>query len=156
MNLEAPLNSIRFFLEEVLSQSDTDFLVDLKISQGNGIVVLLDGDDGVTIDKCVKLNKVLYKHIEDSALFPDGNFSLEVSSPGVDEPLKFFRQYKKNIGRTVQVLMNDDSIREGKLAEVRENEVVIQEKSGKGKKTDLDITTILFDQIKQTKVLITF
>ena len=58
----------------------------------------------------------------------DSNFSLEVSSPGVGEPLKLHRQYKKNIGRSMHVVMNDGSVKEGKLTTVSEEEIMIEEK----------------------------
>ena len=97
--------------------------------------MFLDADDGITIEKCTSINKALYKYIEESELFPGGNFSLEVSSPGIDEPLKLFRQYKKNIGRKVEVVMNDGTKIEGKLLNVSDDEIVMEEKTGKGNKT---------------------
>jgi ribosome maturation factor RimP len=81
---------------------------------------------------------------------------LEVSSPGVEEPLKLHRQYKKNIGRTVEVTMNDGTKKEGKLTTVNDDEIIIEEKTGQGKKTVIKTTNILFNQIKYTKVLVTF
>ncbi|MEO6220524.1 MAG: ribosome assembly cofactor RimP [Ginsengibacter sp.] len=156
MNFETPLKKIRDFLDKNLTQSETDFLVDVKINQGNNIIVLLDADDGITIQKCSQVNKVLYKYIEETEFFPGGNFSLEVSSPGIDEPLKLHRQYKKNIGRNVQVLINDGTSEEGKLIEVNDNEIIIEQKEGKGSKLISNLKTISFNQIKHTKVLITF
>ena len=151
-----PLKNIKDFVAGIASQSGTIFPVEIRISPANDIKVFLDADDGITIEKCTKVNKALYKYIEESGLFPDGNFSLEVSSPGIDEPLKLFRQYKKNIGRRIEVLMNDSSKTEGKLLSVTDNEIVIEEKTGKTNKATIKTITILFNQIKQTKVLITF
>ena len=151
-----PLKKIEDFVAGITSQSETIFPVEIKISPANDIKVFLDADDGITIEKCTSINKALYKYIEESELFPDGNFSLEVSSPGVDEPLKLFRQYKKNIGRRIEVLMNDGTKAEGKLLNISDDEIVIEDKTGKGNKTTVKTTTILFNQIKHTKVLITF
>ena len=151
-----PLKNIEDFVAGIASQSGTIFPVEIRISPANDIKVFLDADDGITIEKCTKVNKALYKYIEESGLFPDGNFSLEVSSPGIDEPLKLFRQYKKNIGRKIEVVMNDGSKTEGKLLSVTDNEIVIEEKTGKTNKATIKTITILFNQIKQTKVLITF
>ena len=99
-------------------------------------------------------------------IFPNGDFALEVSSPGVDEPLKLYRQYKKNIGRTVEVLLNEETRKQGKLTEVNNDEITIEETEGKikkryshGSKDSQAIgkkTNILFNQIKHTKVLVTF
>jgi|SRR5665647_683235 len=156
MSTASPLEQIENFLSRLIEQSGDIFLVEFKITPGNQITVLLDADNGITIEKCTAINKALYKYIEESGLFPDGNFSLEVSSPGVDKPLKLHRQYKKNIGRKVEVELNDGTKLEGKLTQVNEEEITIEEKLGTGKKSTMKTTTILFNQIKHTTVLITF
>ncbi|MGH2564958.1 MAG: ribosome maturation factor, partial [Ginsengibacter sp.] len=104
-----PLKNIEDFVAGITSESGTIFPVEIKISPGNDIKVFLDADDGITIEKCSSINKALYKYIEASGWFPNGNFSLEVSSPGIEEPLKLHRQYKKNIGRKIEVLMTDNT-----------------------------------------------
>lgn len=156
MNVVIPLKNIEDFVTSVTSQSGTVFPVEVIISPSNDIKVFLDADDGITIEKCTAVNKALYKFIEETALFPDGNFSLEVSSPGVDQPLKLNRQYKKNIGRKVEVLLEDDTRNEGILLVVNDNEIIVEERTGKGNKITTNPVTILFNQIKQTTVLITF
>ena len=136
-------------------QEDT-FLVELKVLPGNNIKVFLDADSGITIDKCIKINRAVYRKIEEAGLFPNNDFSLEVSSPGIDEPLKLQRQYKKNIGRQVEVTLIDDTKKQGKLLEADDNGIVIEEKHGHGKKQEIKTINILSDQIRQTKVLVTF
>lgn len=150
------ITQIEAFVEELLKEWPSVFLIEVKMALGNVISVLLDADDGITIEKCTIVNKALYKFIEESDFFADGNFSLEVSSPGVGKPLKLIRQYQKNIGRKVGVLMNDDTTIEGILKEVNEENIIIEEQIGKGKKMTMNTTTILFNQIKHTTVLITF
>ncbi len=156
MNFETQLKAIEDFVGGITSQSETTFPVDIKLSPGNHIVVLLDDDNGITIDKCSHVNKALYKYIEDTTLFGDANFSLEVSSSGVGEPLKLLRQYKKNIGRSMHVVMNDDLVIEGKLTSASEEEILIDEKQGKGNKLITKQITILFNEIRHATVLITF
>lgn len=151
-----PIEQIENFLLQLIKESADLFLVDVKITPGNQITVLLDADEGITIEKCTAINKALYKYIEESGLFADGNFCLEVSSPGLGKPLKLHRQYKKNIGRKVEVELNDGIKLEGTLTEVNEENICIEEKQGKGKKETIKTTTILFNQIKNTTVLITF
>ena len=148
--------AIEDFVNAQLEGSKDVFLVEVKVIPGNNIKVFLDADNGITIEKCIKVNRALYNQIEESELFPNGDFSLEVSSPGVEEPLKLHRQYKKNIGRTVEVAMNDGTKKEGKLTIVNDDEIIIEEKTGQGKKTVLTTTNILFNQVKHTKVLVTF
>ena len=89
-------------------------------------------------------------------MFPDGNFSLEVSSPGLDEPLKLKRQYKKNVGRFVEVTLLDGTKKEGKLLEASEDGILIEWEEGKGKKKETKQETILFEQVKTTKIQIKF
>ena len=139
------------------------FLVDIKIKPTNNVKVFLDGDQGITIEKCISINRPLYKLLEETQLFPDGDFSLEVSSPGLDEPLKLYRQYVKNTGRLVEVLLKDGRKVEGKLLEVNETSLMIEETKGKnlygrpaGKKKELLVHHILFDDIKSTKLQIVF
>jgi ribosome maturation factor RimP len=148
--------AIEDFVNAQLRGSEDVFLVEVKVIPGNNIKVFLDADNGITIDKCIKINRALYNQIEESDIFPNGDFSLEVSSPGVDEPLKLHRQYKKNIGRTVEVTMNDGTKKEGKLTGVNDEEIIIEERSGQGKKVVIKTTNILFNQVKHTKVLVTF
>jgi len=147
---------IEDFINAELKSSEDVFLVELKITPGNDIKVFLDADKGITIEKCTRLNRALYKHIEETAMFPDNNFSLEVSSPGIDEPLKLNRQYLKNIGRKVEVTLTDETKKEGKLIAVNQDEITIEEKTGTGKKLKAQTTNILFNHIKHTVVLVTF
>lgn len=156
MSENALQQKIEALIEETIYADDEVFLVNTIIGAGNNIAVFLDADNGLTIEKCSKINRALYHKLEEQEIFPDNNFSLEVSSPGVDEPLKLERQYKKNIGRTVQVTTNDGTISIGKLALVNPDGISIEKTEGKGKKTIITNTTILFNQIKHIKVLVTF
>jgi ribosome maturation factor RimP len=156
MSLDTAQKTIEDFVNAQLNGSEDVFLVEVKVLPGNNIKVFLDADNGITIEKCIKVNRALYNQIEESSVFPNGDFSLEVSSPGVDEPLRLHRQYKKNIGRTVEVMMNDGTKKEGRLTEVNDEELIIEEKAGQGKKVVIKTTNILFNQVKHTKVLVTF
>ncbi len=149
-------NVIKFVTEKIeeLVDNSAIFLVDVKIKPTNNIKVFLDGDAGITIDAVSKVNRALYAQIEEAAIFPDGDFSLEVSSPGVDEPLKFFRQYKKNLGRKVEVTLNDETKVTGMLKDATETEVTIEEVIGK--KKEVQEKVIPFDTILKTIVQISF
>lgn len=135
---------------------DDIFLVSIKVKPTNNYKIYLDADGGLGIEKCIKINRALYKIMEEMGMYPDGDFSLEVSSPGIDEPLKLLRQYKKNIGRTVEAITNDEAIKEGLLKEVTDEAITIEHTEGKGKKAVVVNTIISFADIKQTKVLIKF
>lgn len=147
------LEKIRLFTEPLLEGTDI-FIVRLKNKPTNNIKLYLDADSGLSINKSAEINRKLYKLIEESGIFPDGDFSLEVSSPGVDEPLGSPRQYLKNKGRKVLITLNDDSEKLGKLKEVKDDEVVLEVKVPKKKETKEE--TISFADIKKTVVQISF
>lgn len=143
-------------MTQLLEEDQDSFLVEVRMTPTNIIKVFLDADSGVSIKKCVSYNRALYKMIEEAAMFPDGDFALEVSSPGIDEPLKLLRQYKKNLGRSAEVTLNDGQKIEGKLLEATEEGVVLEETKGKNKKKEVVNHTLLFENIKQTKIQIVF
>ncbi|MBK6828857.1 MAG: ribosome maturation factor [Chitinophagaceae bacterium] len=156
MSAETQIKLIEEKLKALISGEPALFLVETRIKPTNNIKVYIDGDQGISIEKLVYYNRKLYKEIEESALYPDGNFSLEVSSPGLDEPLKMRRQYLKNVGRFVEVVDLEGGKKEGKLLEVRENELLLEEIRGKGKKMETLQHVVPFEQIKATKIQIKF
>jgi len=143
-------------VQDLLSAEPAYFLVEVKIKPTNNVKVFLDGDNGISIEKCVQCNRSLYKKIEESHLFPPGDFSLEVSSPGLDQPLKSLRQYKKNIGRLVEVIFSDGSKKEGKMTDVTEDGIILEETRGKNKKKEIISHAILFSNIKTTTIQVVF
>ena len=156
MNGESLIAALEQKVEALISPEPGFFLVEVRIKPTNNIKIFIDGDQGVSIEKLVQLNRKLYKELEEEAMFPNGDFSLEVSSPGLDEPLKMHRQYQKNIGRDVEVLLSDSSRKEGKLMLVTENDILLEETKGKNKKKELIQHIIPFDKIKTTKIQIKF
>ncbi len=153
---ETIIAEIEGMLNDLLAEEPGDFLVSIKIKPTNNIKIFIDSDTGMSIEKCVKYNRKLYAKIEEKAIFPEGNFSLEISSPGVDEPLKLHRQYVKNKGRNVLVTFNDATEKEGKLIEVTDTDIMIEQKVGKGKKAETKQFVIPFENIKSTTVQIQF
>ena len=156
MSNEAKTLIINSLVERLLEPETAIFLVRVHIRPINNISVYIDGDEGVTIDKCVKLNRALYKLIVEEGVCNDGEFALEVSSPGVDEPLVLTRQYRKNLGRMVEVTTNEGKLLEGKLTVVGSDEIEIEEEKGKGKKKEIIKHMLPFSEIKSTVVKIIF
>ena len=156
MQTDSVLNNVGQLVNQFLESEPGYFLVEVKIKATNNIKVFIDGDKGISIEKCVQFNRQLYKIIENSGLFSPGNFSLEVSSPGVDKPLKLQRQYLKNTGRNVEVLFNDGSVKSGRLLQVSNEDIILEETVGKGKKAETRQLVIPFSNIKTTTVQIEF
>ncbi|MBS1687885.1 MAG: ribosome maturation factor [Bacteroidetes bacterium] len=147
------LDEIKGLLQPLLEETDM-FIVNMKIKPINNIKIYLDSDTGFSVEKSVKVNRKLHALIEEKQLFPDGDFSLEVSSPGVDEPLHEWRQYKKNIGRKVLVTLTDATDKLGVLKDVNEEKLVLEVPVPKKKETT--IVEIPFSDIKTTVVQISF
>jgi ribosome maturation factor RimP len=141
---------------EVLKDAPEHFLVSLLIKPTNNIKLLIDGDTGITIEQCVRFNRRLVPMIDEAGIFPPGEYSLEVSSPGVDEPLKLHRQYVKNVGRTVQALLTNQTTLTGVLKEVTEATITLEYTEGKGKKAVVNQTNIPFTELHSVTVQIIF
>jgi ribosome maturation factor RimP len=156
MNTATQIEQLTKKTEALLEGHPTHFLVEIRIKPTNNVKVFIDSDEGVILSDLISYNRKLYKELEESGFFPEGDFSLEVSSPGLDEPLKKHRQYKKNIGRFVEVTMADNTKKEGKLTEATEDGIVIETETGKGRKKQTAQETILFTDIKSTKVQVKF
>ncbi len=159
MTLDEQIKTIETMVGELLSPETDLFLVSVRIKPTNNVRVYIDGDQGVGIGKLATINRSLYKKLEESGLFPAGDFSLEVSSPGVDEPLKLHRQYLKNRGRLAEVSLVDGQTVSGNMVEVSEDGIVLEEPVSKkpgAKKKEPKRYSILFSDIKTTKIQITF
>jgi len=144
--------------QEVVEQNGCQ-LVSFQLkgnAQQQKLVLLVDTEPGITIDECGKISRQLDGLIEAQGLIA-GAYILEVSSPGIDQPLKEAWQYKKNLGRKLAVKLLDGKEKEGKLTEVTETQIILEGigKPGKIKKEDR-VIHISFDQIKESKVQVSF
>lgn len=149
---------VRNLVLEMINDTPELYLVDVSISgKGNAqqVKVLIDGDAGISIDTCAEMSRKLSTTLDEEDSF-DGSYNLEVSSPGTDYPLTAVRQYKKNIGRSIKVLMEDGSQNEGTLQQVNNSFIVLAVARNKKKPKVKEEVEIPLDQIKQAKVLVSF
>lgn len=157
MDRESIIRTISGFAGDELESMPDYFLVEVKVSPSGQVKVFVDADHNASIDRLARINRDLYKRIDAAGLFgQDGNFSLEVSSPGLDEPLKLRRQYVKNVGRRVEVQLEDGTKREGVMDGVSEDTMTLSETTGKGKEKKTQQVQIPFNQIRSTKVCVVF
>ena len=154
MNIDSQIQAIEQKMMALIDPDPENFLVEVKIRPGNNIKIFVDADHGISIDKLAQYNRSLYRQIEESGLFPNNDFSMEISSPGLDEPLKLRRQYLKNIGRYVEVLLKNGIKKEGKLISASDKEIVIEEEKGNKKKKEVILHSLSYDDIKTTKIKI--
>ena len=135
----------------------SQFLVDVIVKGHKGpkkILIIIDGDKGVTIDDCANLSREISKDFDDLQLFDD-SYMLEVSTPGLDQPLRLARQYYKNIGRRIKVVTQQQAI-EGKLIGVEAEMIKVEQEIGAGKQRETKILDLPFSEIDKTFVLVSF
>jgi ribosome maturation factor RimP len=149
---------IEELLNEFLETRKDLFLVDLKFSAGDDITVILDGDNGVTLQDCLDASRAIEFNMDRE----EHDFSLQVMSAGLSEPLAAPRQFRKNIGREIEVLLNDSSKIEGELVKVDEEKITLilryrkPKEVGKGKVDVEEEKEIPYSEIKKALVIIKF
>ena len=149
--------SVKNIVEKEIEGTDI-FVVNVQISVSNDITVLLDSWTSVSIDNCVKISRAIEGTLDREA----EDFALEVSSAGLDHPFMVMDQYKKNLGKDVEVIFADGGKESGKLLSVSETGMVLETEKkvkieGKKKKQLLvEQTEHAFDSIKSTKIEISF
>jgi ribosome maturation factor RimP len=134
------------------------FVVDVILSKHKPykVTVVLDGDQGITIDDCSLLSRALSEDLDNIDLIKD-NFTLEVGTPGLDQPLKLKRQFAKNVGRSLKVHRKDNVIMQGLLKQTTDDKIVMEtESKEKGKKKELIQTEIPFSEIEKAIVMVSF
>ena len=150
-------DKVNDLLTEVLLDKPSVFLIDLTITDSFKIIVNIDGDDGVVLQDCIDISRAIDNNLDRE----EQDFSLEVASVGVGSPLKMVRQYKKNVGRTLIVKLENQTI-EAELVEANDNFIILSwkarepKKIGKGKETVQKTQEIPYTDIKEAIVTVTF
>ncbi len=141
---------IQELIEEYINGKEL-FLVSVKVSGANRIIVLADKKDGITIDECA----ALHRHLENGLDRDIEDFELQVSSPGLDLPFGVIEQYLKNEGKKVEVIDNDGTKFTGKLKNVTSGGFELEtEIKIKGKAPELKDISFNFEQVKSTRIIL--
>lgn len=144
-------------LNESLAGKPELFLIDLTITDAFKIIVTIDGDNGVNLQDCIDISRAIESNLDRE----EQDYSLEVASGGVSAPLKLVRQYKKNIGRTLQVKTATDKIT-AELVDANDDFITLTwtarepKEIGKGKVTVEKRLELPYADIKEAIVTITF
>ena len=150
-------DKVNDLITQALLEKPSVFLIDLTISDSFKITVNIDGDNGVVLQDCIDLSRAIESNLDRE----EQDFSLEVASVGVGSPLKMIRQYKKNVGRTLIVKLETQTI-EAELVEANDNFIILSwearepKKIGKGKETVQKRQEIPYTEIKEAIVTVTF
>ncbi len=148
---------VKDLLEKALKERPDLFLIDLSILDDNQIRVVIDGDQGVLVEDCILISRAIEHNLDRE----EYDFSLEVTSAGATTPLQHVRQYKKNIGRFLQVKTSIEEL-EGKLIQTDREGITLEWKArepkpvGKGKVTVQKQEKILYGDILKAIVMIKF
>lgn len=144
-------------LNDALAEKPSLFLIDMTISETNQIRIILDGDKGVSVQDCIDVSRAIEHNLDRE----EQDFSLEVHSAGVSEPLTLVRQYRKNLGRSLQVKTEAATI-EGELTDATDEAITLKWKArepkpvGKGKVTVQKEAQVPYTDIVEAKVMIKF
>ena len=151
-------NSIESRIRELVSEMLTEmdgYLVELRVRPGK-VEVFADRDPHITIEDCTRISRMLQRELESEFSFSE-QYELEVSSPGMDQPFKVLRQYKKSVGRNVDVLLFSGIKKTGLLMYADDEKIIIEERIVKSKKETESIQSeIPFVQIKSTNLVFNF
>ena len=143
-------------LLEPLLENGKFYVVDIRVSLSKvqaKVTILLDSDEGIKIDECTTISRALGLDID--AMMPE-KYTLEVSSPGVDFPLKSVRTYQKNIGRSLKVSLKTGSETIGRLESVDNEQITLIEEKKRKKNEEIIPVIILFSNIKESEVIVSF
>ena len=153
MTFEDKINDL---IEAALRDRTDLFLIECTISSDHHIRILLDGDQGVNLKTCIEISRSIEHNLDRET----EDFSLEVASAGVGNPLQNRRQYTKNIGRKLRVERDSEPTLEGVLTAATETDFTLEWKQrepkpvGKGKQTVIKKEILLYQEIKSAKVLV--
>ncbi len=155
VEIETIKDKVKGWIEEKFINEPQYFFVDAKV-QGRKLSVFVEGDNGVTIDKCAELSRYLEKYLDEEKPLGE-NYILEVSSPGIDNSFKTRRQYSKAMGKEVAVVKFDGQKIIGILENADEEKVVVGVvKKIKGMPDEIQVNEIPFTDIKSTKINLNF
>ena len=156
------MTQLRQAIEELVEKhlpDESHFVVEVKVEEKAGkphLLILIDADQGITIEACAKVSRAVSEELEAKEMFGDA-YILEVSSPGLDYPLSSRRQYQKNIGRELKVMLASGTDVSGKLLEVDSEKVrLLVKKKEKGKKASEEEVILPLAEIKKSIVQVSF
>jgi len=138
--------------------TDDQFLVDITVSSSNVIHIMVDSDSGISINQIVEISRF----VEDKLDREIEDFELSVFSAGLSEPFRLLRQYKKNIGTEIDVLLANGQKMNGLLKNADNRgvdlEVTTKEKAEGSKKKELVVRVHHFEysEIKEAKQVLKF
>lgn len=144
-------------VNDFLAEREDLFLIEAKITPAQDITIILDGDNGVTLQDCLDASRAIEFNLDE-----DEDFSLQVMSAGLSEPLETPRQFRKNIEREIEIWLNNHEGIIGELIAVSETDITLKlqyrrpKLIGKGKEDVVEERKISYNDIKKALVVVKF
>ncbi len=135
-----------------ISEKNNLFLLEVLFrgTERNRVIeIFIDGEDNLSADDCARISREINKVIEEKELL-DSAYRLDVSTPGVDRPLKYLKQYKKHINRKFEVRYKSSDNKKsitGKLVKIEDDNLYFYSSREQ---------VIKFEDIIKAKVLVSF
>lgn len=153
-------SKIQKLVEKALAdlQFEDCFLIELKVNNTK-VEVFIDSDESVSFEKCRKISRFMEEVLDEEQWLGE-KYTLDVSSAGIGRPLMYSRQYKKNVGRNLEVSLLEGGKEKGKILGADDEKVTIEvdrkEKVGKKNIKKKEAIDIAYDAIKQAKIKVSF
>ncbi len=144
-------------IEEFIADTE-HFIVDVKVSPDNDVVVELDSAKGIDIEYCAELSRFIESKFDREV----EDFELEVGSAGLGSPFKVLKQYQKNIGNEVEILTKAGKKFSAMLKDATEESFTVtvtkqvKPEGAKRKITVEEDVVFTYNEVKYTKYLIRF
>ncbi len=128
------------------------FIVDIRIKPTNKIFIEIDNYEGININQCAEISREIEKFLNRD----HENFELNVSSPGLDKAFKIKEQYKKNIGKELNIQTIDGKNLTGILKKISSNDIIIQKTDSKVMNSKLNEIKVELSKIKYAKLVLKY
>lgn len=154
--------TIRQQILTFISELNSDvFVIHMELKEGRTkrLILRVDTDKGIDMSEIGEVNRSLGRWLDEENVF-DFEYAMEVSSPGVGEPLVLQRQYQKNVGRDLRVVLAAGGEIFGQLTGINDEGVEItpylKKNYHKGQKPKLseEVKVIPFEKIRDSRVII--
>jgi ribosome maturation factor RimP len=142
---------------DILPDKDL-FFVGINVSDSavkQKVTIIADGDNGISIDQCAIISRRLSRRIEE-AYGEEVSYTLEVTSPGADQPLIYPRQYNRHIGRKLKLVMQNGTEKTGTLENVTDTGITLLEEIKEKKKVTTTPVQLSFSDIAKSNIVISF
>ncbi|MFF3787375.1 ribosome maturation factor RimP [Streptomyces sp. NPDC001933] len=147
---------LRGLLEPLVSaeQLDLEEIEVSRVGRRRVLRIVVDSEEGVELDACADLSRAISEKLDETDAMGDGEYTLEVSSPGADRPLTEHRHYVRATGRLAKLNLHEGGELVARILAVDEDGLDLEVPGVKGRKPTS--RRVAFDEIAKARVEIEF